>query len=206
MVTATQLASGEPNELLGTGYSGVPPSRFSFVMDRWIASPPEAPVGDYSFVDIGCGKGRALMLATRTPFRQVIGIELNRELTAIASANLESWRAAKPDSPPVRVECCDATRFQLPDTACLLYLYNPFAEPILKVLLDNVAVSLAANPRPLDILYCNPESIRPFQKSQHFVELWSGPVPISEEDAAAQPFAAGNEICHLYRWRPAVAA
>src|SRR5712671_3243440 len=29
----------------------------------------------YSFIDFGCGKGRALLLASRFPFKEIIGVE-----------------------------------------------------------------------------------------------------------------------------------
>ena len=34
----------------------------------------------YSFVDIGCGKGRALLIASRWPFHQIIGVEFCQNL------------------------------------------------------------------------------------------------------------------------------
>jgi len=39
---------------------------------------------DYDFVDIGCGKGRSIMLASDFPFRSITGIEISKTLCAIA--------------------------------------------------------------------------------------------------------------------------
>lgn len=199
MITAVNLLSGHAHDLLGTGYCGVAPSRFRNVMQRWIDTPPEHPVSAYSFVDIGCGKGRALMLATSHPFADICGVELNPALAETAKTNLEKWRSLQHPVSPTHVVCGDATEFVFPERPCLIYLYNPFADPILKLLLDRIERSFRANPRPLDILYCNPTSNTALAQHRSFLQLWSDPISISEEDVAANPSAGSAEICSLYR-------
>ena len=39
----------------------------------------------YSFVDFGCGKGKALLLASELPFASIIGAELPRKLIDVAA-------------------------------------------------------------------------------------------------------------------------
>ena len=39
------------------------------------------PVKDFTFIDLGSGKGRTLLLASDYPFRRIIGVELLSELT-----------------------------------------------------------------------------------------------------------------------------
>jgi SAM-dependent methyltransferase len=199
LLTAVDLASGSPNDLLVTGYGGTPPSRFRFVFNQWISAPPENPIPSYSFLDIGAGKGRAMLLASEYPFREIIGVEMNRGLIDIASANLEKWRASGHPCPPTRVVCQDVLEFEFPETPCLFYLYNPFAEPILRQLIDHIEGSFSANPRPLDILYCHPVSPELFEKHPSYVKLWSAHVPISPEEAEAEPFASSDELCCLFR-------
>jgi len=199
LITAANLRSGHRNDLLGTGYSGIPPSRFRAVIDRWIATPLLAPITTYSFIDIGCGKGRALMLATAHPFAEIIGVELHPGLASTASANLEKWRITHPSTPPTRIVTQDATEFPFPETPCLVYLYNPFAEPILAAVIDQLDRSFAARPRPLDVLLCNAATEKPLAEHRSFTKLWTAPIPVSPEDAAAEPYAASAEICSLYR-------
>jgi len=199
LLTAVDLASGHPNDLLVTGYGGTPPSRFRFVMDRWFAAPPENPISSYTFLDIGAGKGRTLMLACDYPFREIIGVERNLGLTDIAAANLEKWRASGHLCPPTRAVCRDILEFEFPDTPCLFYLYNPFAEPILRRLIEHIERSFSANPRPLDILYSHPVSPHLFENHPSYVKLWSAQVPISPEEAEAEPFASSDELCCLFR-------
>jgi tRNA1(Val) A37 N6-methylase TrmN6 len=44
--------------------------------------------GRYDFVDFGSGKGRVLLIASQFPFCQVIGVEFDRRLHAIAQENI----------------------------------------------------------------------------------------------------------------------
>ncbi|HEX9199884.1 MAG TPA: class I SAM-dependent methyltransferase [Acidobacteriaceae bacterium] len=199
LITAVHLTTGHAHDLLGTGYCGVAPSRFNHVIQRWIASPPEHPIATYSFIDIGCGKGRAMMLASAQPFAEIIGVELHPGLAQTAAANLEKWRATQHPVSPTRVVSQDATVFEFPDTPCLLYLYNPFAEPILQLFLDHIERSFSTDPRALDILYCNPRTDRLLAQHPCFRQIWSESVPVAEEDIATNPSAGSNEPCSLYR-------
>lgn len=199
LVTAANLASGQPSDIFITGYIGIPPSRFQFLLDRWVASPPQQPVSAYSFIDIGCGKGRALMLASGLPFQQIIGVELNPGLAHTASANLKKFRHSTTTAAPMRALCQDALDFAFPATPCLLYLYNPFASEMFHRLIQRLEDSFSADPRPLDVLYYNPAAPDPFASHPPYQQLWSGVVPISQSDAAADPFASVGERCTLYR-------
>jgi SAM-dependent methyltransferase len=198
-ITAVHLVTGHPHDLLGTGYCGVAPSRFRGALDGWLGTPPDLPVSDYAFVDVGCGKGRALMLATRYPFREILGVELNPGLAETAQTNLELWRTTQHPPMPMRALCTDATQFDIPDGPCLLFLYNPFAEPVLRKFLDHVERTLSAHPRTLDILYCNSPNDRLLTEHPRYRRIWSEAIPIAPEDVAANPSADSPELCTLYR-------
>jgi SAM-dependent methyltransferase len=47
------------------------------------------PLDTYTFIDLGCGKGRALLVASEFPFRAIIGVELSSRLAEIARRNAE---------------------------------------------------------------------------------------------------------------------
>ena len=54
---------------------------------------------DLTFIDLGSGKGRAVLLASLYPFRRLIGVEFSPELTEVARLNVQavsSCRAALP--------------------------------------------------------------------------------------------------------------
>src|SRR5262245_41760695 len=46
---------------------------------------------DFVFVDLGSGKGRAVMLASRLPFREVMGFEFSQNLHKTAVKNIRLW-------------------------------------------------------------------------------------------------------------------
>lgn len=198
-ITAVHLTTGHPHDLLGTGYCGVAPSRFRAILDRWLRTPPELPISNYAFVDIGCGKGRALLLASEQPFREIVGVELNPALAEIAQSNLNLWSATQRPPMPIRALCADATQFELPSGPCLLFLYNPFAEPVLRKFLDHVESSFSDQPRPLDILHCNAPSDRALAEHPAYQRLWSQAIPITPEDAPFNPSGDSPEQAVLYR-------
>ncbi len=198
-LTALELASRHPNAVYTTAYHGIPPSRFRNLLSLWLATPPQHPIQNYTFIDLGCGKGRAVLLAAELPFKQVIGVELNPALAQIAADNLNTWQAAGHSTCPASIFCQDATDFILPDNPCLLYLYNPFAEPVVHRLIQHIASS---HPHALDILYFTPDSGHLFDQHPDFRPLWTAAIPISPDDSAAEPITEVEDICSAYRWTP----
>jgi SAM-dependent methyltransferase len=93
------------------------------------------PRGVHTFYDFGCGKGKALILATESGlFARIVGVENDAELANIASHNL---RILAHDS-IATVEIADAGAYDdiAPDS--VLYLYNPFPEETFARLLGNL--------------------------------------------------------------------
>jgi SAM-dependent methyltransferase len=199
LISSVLLAAGHHNDLFSTAYYGIPPSRFRQVLQKWQSTPPELPIESYTFIDIGCGKGRAVMLATELPFKEVIGIDLSPDLVQIAASNLEIWNAAGHAKSPARVLRADATEFDLPDTPCLIYLSNPFAEPVVKILIEQIDRSFTAHPRPLDVIYFTPKAGHLFEQHPAYRELWNEPIPMSADDAAVEIVAAVRDFCSAYR-------
>ena len=118
---------------------------FAIFAQRWRKSPPAFPTGNYSFIDLGAGMGRGLLLAAEMPFREVIGVELNPELAAIAAKNLAIWRASGRARCPMRVLTQDATEFEFPGNPCVVFLFNPFGATVLRRLVRRIESSV---PRP----------------------------------------------------------
>ena len=74
-----------------TAYYGIAPSVLEQLGARWRSTDLVAPPEDYSFIDIGAGMGRGLLIASRMAFREVIGVELHPELAAMAEKNIHAW-------------------------------------------------------------------------------------------------------------------
>jgi SAM-dependent methyltransferase len=112
---------------------------------------------DDVFIDIGCGKGRAVYQAAQFPFKRVIGVEIAEELTRVAQYNIDNNRdqlAAK----DVELVTEDALKYQLPDDVTVVYLFHPFAGEIFAGVIKNLVASLDRNPRELRIIYILPAS------------------------------------------------
>jgi SAM-dependent methyltransferase len=200
LIGGGDLRTGHKNDVFNTAYYGMAPSRFRRVMEDWIADSGHAAITQYNFVDLGCGKGRAVMLASEFQFRQAIGVELNASLAKTAEANLTVWTGAGRAACPVQILCQDATEFSFPEGPCLLYLFNPFAAPVVKRLIERLESEFADRPGLLDVIYFNPEAGEVFDAHAGFKLLWTGTVEMSEEDAAADHVASPDDLCSVYRW------
>src|SRR5215469_12963808 len=215
LVPAADLVTGHPHDDHVTAYYAVAPSILRTLVAQWRETPPPHPLSSYTFLDLGCGKGRALLLASEFNFREVVGVELNPDMTAIAQRNVDLWTRAHANDPtapriaPIRVIHDDALNAAFPSTPALVFLFHPFEEPVLKPLLRRIETMFARRPGELDILYVNAEHIATLDQNPGFRQLWHGQISMSPEDNAAdveaiaqQPEygATGDERCAIYRY------
>lgn len=215
LVPAANLVTGHPNDEHVTAYYGVAPSILRTLIERWRETPPPCPIHEYSFVDIGAGKGRAMLVASQLPFREVIGIELNPTMAAVARRNLDHWNAIHAaDSTasrpaPAQIIEEDALTFDFPRTPTLAFLFHPFEAPVLKALLRRIETQFAKRPGMLDLLYVNAECRAVLDEHPAFARLFTGSVAMSPEDYAADLAAiaqqeeygsTGDEECTIYRY------
>ena len=101
----------------------------------------------YTFVDFGSGKGRALLVASSFPFRSVVGIEFAAELHSQALRNVRSYRLGRVRCRSVECVHADAADFALPVGPLVLFFFNPFGEPVMTSVVCNIQRSLQAHPR-----------------------------------------------------------
>ncbi|MGO8760309.1 MAG: class I SAM-dependent methyltransferase [Terracidiphilus sp.] len=211
LVAGRHLGSGHRHDRHITAYFAVAPSVFEGILVRWRRFRPLAPIDAYTFVDLGAGMGRALLLAAAYPFRAVVGVELHPTLTRIARGNLALWRAAGRARVPTRVYCRDAAEFPLPHGPCVVFLFNPFGAPVLRRTLRSWSRTLSGRAQPLDILYVNNEQEDVLKREPGFERLFHGQIRRSHTDTLAdrtilqrQPdaeYAATSwEDCSIYRW------
>ncbi len=197
VITGGNLAIGHAHDVHITAYAGIPPSKFHETIRRWVTTPPAGLAESFAFVDLGCGKGRAVMLASGLHFREVVGVELNPGLARLAEANLQVWRAAGKALRPVRVVCGDATEFELPAGPCLLYLANPFGAVVMRRLLERVEAR--TDKGVVEVLYQTPREEAVFTERPAWQLLWSEVMPVSSEDMAEENVYASTDRCSLYR-------
>ena len=176
------------------------PSRFRWVVESWIANLSQLPPENYTFIDLGCGKGRAVMMASELPFRKAIGVELHASLATIAKANAAIWSGSGHATCPIEILCQDATEFTFPPGPCVLYLFNPFTAPVMKQVIHRIQAEFAERPGTLDLLYFNPVTADLLDAHSGFDLLWTGTMAISEEDVAVDWVSSPDDICSIYRW------
>jgi SAM-dependent methyltransferase len=195
------LIKGRTNDALNHGYSAIAPSVFHEACRRWSETLPEMSgrIEAYSFVDVGAGKGRALLLAAGLPFRKIVGVELNEELSRIAQKNVARWSRAGRGKSKIRVVHGDAAKFRWPRTPLLVYLYNPFACTLVAQMAENLAAVAASGSGLVDLLYVNPTCTDTLTNQGHFVRLWTARISMDEADQKADPYGTTSDLVSVYR-------
>jgi len=125
----------------------------------------------FIFIDLGCGKGRALLVAYNLGFKQVIGVEFARELADIARTNLAKLRISN-----ARVMHADAGGFKFPDSDMVVYLYNPFSNQVMGSVIANLS---RCRSRRRYVIYNNPVCAKALDSSGFLRRL--GPLPGRED-------------------------
>jgi SAM-dependent methyltransferase len=129
-------------------YQPVPPLRF-----RKVIGSLDIEYSDFTFIDLGCGKGRALLLAAEFPFRRIVGVELSETLAQAARVNIAAFTPRVEQAPPVEVLTCDAAAYRFPDEPSVVFFYNPFLEETMSQVLHNLEASLREHPREAFVVY-----------------------------------------------------
>src|SRR5579862_2909037 len=111
---------------------------------------------EFTFIDIGSGKGRVLLMAAEYPFRRIVGIELLPELHRVAQQNIRRYKNDRQQC--FEIECMqgDAGEFMFPAEPSVLYLFNPLPRAGLIRMLGNLRQSLQNFPRRVILIYHNP--------------------------------------------------
>ena len=193
-VPRAALKTGSDNDSLSVGYVGAQPSVIKCALDLIDIR------ADADFIDIGCGKGRAMLTAAEYPFRKVIGYELSPVLARTASRNLAKvgyqYRsnviiadASQPAIPPGRVT--------------VVFLYNPFWEPLVKTLVKHIEGEIADRPdQKIWIIYYNPVHYLVFDSSHIFRRYAAERVNFTPEEARASPTGNAFDSIIIYESRP----
>ena len=134
-----------PSAPYGIGYQPIGPWLFRRALRTLRA---EIDPGEYTFVDLGCGKGRALILAAELGFREVVGIDLAPTLVDCARRNL-----ARAHVRNARAACQSADAFQFPPGNLAVYLFNPFVGPVFRRTMQNLCRMSSGN---IFVVYIDP--------------------------------------------------
>lgn len=111
------------------------------------------PIETSRFVDFGSGKGRVVFAAATRPFLEAIGIEFANGLHQQAIANRDRFAVQGLAIAPMRFVHGDAGAWRFPSGDLVLHFNNPFAEPVMQRLLDNLRSSSEQQPRQITLFY-----------------------------------------------------
>lgn len=129
---------------------------------------------EWTFVDLGSGKGRALLLASQFPFQEIVGVEFSAQLVGVAQENLAQYRGSHRRCENMSVICGDATEYRLPPGKLVLYLNNPFRGAVMEQVVANIERSLHESPRQICIIYWNPFCEGMFQGAASLCQAGEG--------------------------------
>ena len=151
LIPGEDLATGHRHDRFITAYHGTAPSLFRKLMSRWQTLAIH-PVERTVFVDIGAGKGRAMLLAAELPFRRIVGVELHPQLAAFARQNLSIWNQQQtvPADLPSRRNV-GSKRFSLPPEPPASWgnrtlAHSPFGAPMRLMEADALQLRFPAGP------------------------------------------------------------
>jgi SAM-dependent methyltransferase len=107
------------------------------------------------FLDIGCGKGRAICVSAHKGFNKVTGIDLSKEFCIDAEENLAITKKHFPGL-QYKVINNDAFYFEIPNDADHIFMFNPFDDMVMDAVAENILESFELKPRTITLIYVNP--------------------------------------------------
>jgi hypothetical protein len=111
--------------------------------------------GHTSIVDLGCGKGRALVVSAYFGFRDITGIDLAKELCDEAYMNMKKTQAKIP-ALVWRVIHANILDYEIRPADSVFFLFNPFDEETLISFLEKLERSCRLFPRKTFFIYASP--------------------------------------------------
>ena len=230
LIYADAAAEGHAGARHNAGYYATAPSLFDGAMALWrgtLAGTGYA-LEDYALVDIGCGKGRVLMMATEYAFPEIMGVELDPGLARVARKNLSRlgrWRwlglphlngemrgtrraqfsgapqvsPLRPGRQAIRIVEGDALSVPLPKGPVALFYFNSFEQEMMEMWLARLGEIARERTLPLDLIYVHPEFDALVRQVPGVRVAAEAKIPFSEEDAGADVFGVASDQCAVYR-------
>jgi SAM-dependent methyltransferase len=125
-------------------------------------------IAGYTFIDIGCGKGRPMIVASEYPFALALGYDISADLVRTANANAVVMARRYPQRPPIRALHANVSDLQFPSGNVVVFMFNPFGPELMASLLEKIEAGLASGAlEHLFIVYDNPVCGEVFDGSRH---------------------------------------
>ncbi len=147
----------------------------------------------YSLVDLGCGKGRVVIIGSEFPFKEIIGIELSPDLVKIAQANLNKVVKTFPQRPSMRIVEGDILTYLPVEGRVAFFFYHALGRELTSKLVDKIETALAANLEHAFFIYCNPVWGSVLDASPA-LKRWSADTIIHKSSEASTEFDRHDDV------------
>jgi SAM-dependent methyltransferase len=191
-----EISSGTGSDPHNVGYAGAQPS----ILRQCLALIPQT---DGSFVDLGCGKGRMLAVASEFGFSSIVGIEISPLVVGIARRNAETIRKRHPDRTAITVVEGDATKPNLPTNGVVvLFFYNSFRRPLVEALVRSLEAHCASHPNcKLWFVAYNPVNHSVFDDSPLFERFLAGQFEYEPDEKLVTSIGNTSDSVVVYQSR-----
>jgi SAM-dependent methyltransferase len=135
-------------------------------------------INDYTFIDLGCGKGRAMLVGGEFPFLSVIGIELSNKLAEIATRNVRIIETRFPHRTKTKVFNANALEFDYPAGNIVIYFYHSFGRELLAEMISKIKAGLQSGHfTHLFFVYYNPVHGDMLDTAPEFARWYAATLP-----------------------------
>ncbi len=181
------LRSGKSSDIYTTSYGGSQPS----ILRKALQAIPD--LSQSAFLDLGCGKGRAMAVATEFAFHRIVGVELAPSIVPIARANAERMRREFPDRTPIEVIEGDALATPIPEGQVVIFFYHPFFRALMKKIVAKLENALTVDAgRRIFVIYYDPVYGDLYDKSRRFQRFFA-------QNIEFEPFELGTGASYFDR-------
>jgi SAM-dependent methyltransferase len=109
-----------------------------------------------SIVDLGCGKGRVLVVSAYYEFNDITGIDFAAELCREAETNMEKINRKFPG---LRWNIINTSveDYEIKSHDSVFFMFNPFTDEIIRIFLTKLESSCRQHPRTTYFIYASPQ-------------------------------------------------
>ncbi len=154
----------------------------------------------YALVDIGCGKGRPLIVASEFPFRRIVGVELAPALVEVGRKNASAIASRYPGRTPIEVQAGDATTFAIPDKQIVFFMYHAFDRSLVQALVAAIERQLSQDLEHAFFVYYNPVHGSVLDESRKFARWSAQTHPYAPDELGFGPDLADTVV--IWQSRP----
>jgi SAM-dependent methyltransferase len=124
------------------------------IVRRVLATLPDK--SGLTFVDLGCGKGRVLVVASEFNFKEVIGVDVAKEVLDKARENAAIVHERFPGRTPIKLVQGNAYKLMPEGDKFVFYLYHPFGREGVEQFLAGIEDKIQNESAQVFVVYCNP--------------------------------------------------